>query len=142
MPRRLWKRERQDRNRMAKRSWMRTKRNTGRETRVIALPHAHLQVPLENTFQFKVVVVFAKGVNERLGDFEPAHVEEELQQREDGHEEVDGSVGILLSRIQELTTQHREEEERIHRHRGHLEEGDGACGVIFLFLLFFPRWMC
>lgn len=85
-------------------------------------------MPLKDTLQFEVVVVLAERVNERLGNLEPTHIEEELQQREDGDEEVNGSVGVLLSWVQELTAQHREEEEGIHRHRGHLGKEKGVGG--------------
>ena len=49
----------------------------------------HLHMSVYQPVQLKVLVVVPKGVDELLGDLEEAHVEEELEDGEDGDVEVD-----------------------------------------------------
>ena len=45
---------------------------------------------------------------------EPSHVEEELEDGEDGHVEVDVMAGVPLRRVQELLSEHRAQKERVN----------------------------
>lgn len=88
-------------------------------------------MPLDESDEFEVVVVLAERVDERLGDLEPADVEEELEEREHGHVQVDDLVGV--HRVQELLADHGEQEERVDRDGHNLcgrgrREGDGSRG--------------
>ena len=79
--------------------------------------------------QLEVLVVVAEGVDELLGDLEEAHVEEELQDGEDGnvevqvhreaaapHEPVPGRVRPQV--VDLLPPDHSENEEHVRR-QGH-----------------------
>ena len=45
---------------------------------------SHLQISVNHEVRVEVLVVLTERVEESLGDFEPAHVEQELQRREYG----------------------------------------------------------
>ena len=49
----------------------------------------YLHVPVDQPVEFKVFVVVPEGVDQLLGDLKEAHVEEELEDGEDGDVEVD-----------------------------------------------------
>ena len=51
---------------------------------------------------------------------EPSHVEEELEDGEDGYIKVDVVAGVALRRVQELLSEHRAQEERVNSQRGNL----------------------
>ena len=51
---------------------------------------------------------------------EPSHVEEELEDGEDGYIEVDVMAGVPLRRVQELLSEHRAQEECVNSQRRHL----------------------
>ena len=58
----------------------------------------------------KIIVIIAKRVQKRLCHFEPAHVENKLEEREDWHVEINGVVLVALRGIQELTAEYGEGE--------------------------------
>ena len=51
---------------------------------------------------------------------QPSHVEEELEDGEDGYIEVNVVAGVALRRVQELLSEHRAQEERVNSQRRHL----------------------
>ena len=51
---------------------------------------------------------------------EPAHVEEELEEREDWDVEVDLVAGIFFARIQKLSPEQSGQQERVHGQRDDL----------------------
>ena len=57
--------------------------------------------------EFKVFVVVPEGVDQLLCDLEEAHVEEELEEGEDGKVEVDLEVVVLLGRVKVLVAHQR-----------------------------------
>lgn len=77
---------------------------------------------VEEVIRVKVIVIIAKGVQERLGHFEPAHVEDELQEGEDWKVQVDLMVFVTLCRIQKLSADDGESKVGVCRHRYHLQE--------------------
>ena len=58
----------------------------------------NLQISVNHEIGVEVLVVLAEGVEESLGDFEPAHVEQELQRGEYGKVVV-VAVRLNISRI-------------------------------------------
>ena len=52
-----------------------------------------MNFPVDQVVDVKVLVVFAKGVDQGLGDVEPAKVEDELEDAKEGDEHV---VGCLV----------------------------------------------
>ncbi len=55
-----------------------------------------------------------------LTDLEPPHVEEELEQSEDGHVEIDVVTRVTLSRVEELLPEDTAQEEGVDGQRRHL----------------------
>ncbi len=79
-----------------------------------------LQVPVYDPVCVKVVVVLPEGVDERLRHLEPPHVEEELEEGEDGHHQVDLVPGVALGRVKELAPHQGREQEGVDRQGHHL----------------------
>lgn len=50
----------------------------------------------------------------RVPDLEPAGVEEELEQGEDGHVEVEVMTLVTLTRVQKLAANQTHQEEAVH----------------------------
>lgn len=80
----------------------------------VPITAAHLNVPVDEPVDLKVVVVLPKRVDQGLGHLEPAHVEEELQHGEDGDVEINVVLGVLLLRVEELAPHDGGEEEGVH----------------------------
>lgn len=40
--------------------------------------YSHLNIPVNEPVDFKVIIILAKGVDQTLGNLEPTHVEEKL----------------------------------------------------------------
>ena len=95
----------------------------------------HLHMSVYQPVQLKVLVVVPKGVDELLGDLEEAHVEEELEDGEDGDVEVDvdgnpatGHPHILpavahTEALDLLATDQGEDEEEVGGKGDHLRIG-------------------
>ena len=96
----------------------------------------HLHMSVYQPVQLKVLVVVPKGVDELLGDLEEAHVEEELEDGEDGDVEVDvdgnpatGHPHILpavahTEALDLLATDQGEDEEEVGGKGDHLRIGN------------------
>ena len=78
----------------------------------------HLQVPVYQPVHLEVIVILSEGIYQNLGDLEPAHVEEELQEGEDGNVEIHLMTLEPLAGVQELSAHQRGHEEGVHR-EGH-----------------------
>lgn len=83
--------------------------------------HTDLPVPVYHGEKIKVVVVVAEWVEKGLGDLEPAEVENQLEEGEEGDVEVDGVGGVALGGVDELGADHGDHEEGIHSQRHHLQ---------------------
>ena len=46
-------------------------------------------VPIQERIRLPVIVVFSERIQHRLGDLEPAHVEDELDDTHDGEVDID-----------------------------------------------------
>lgn len=72
--------------------------------------------------EFKVMIVRAKRIEERLSHLDPPYVEEELEEGKDWDVEVKAVSSVAHSRVEELLTQHRKEEEGVHSDGHHLRK--------------------
>ena len=67
----------------------------------------NLEVSVNDPVHVKVVVILAERVDEGLSNFEPSHVEEELEEGEDGKHQVSLMTSVAFFRIQELPSHQR-----------------------------------
>jgi len=92
-----------------------------------SVSRSHAHVAVDDVVDVKVVGVQAQRADEHLGHLEPAQVEGELEQREEGHVEVDLALArraLALARgrvhVQVLAPKQRAQHEHVDRERGHL----------------------
>ena len=74
----------------------------------------HLKVPVDQKVTLEVIIILAKRVDQSFGHLEPAHVEEELQEGEDGNVEIHLVTLEPLAGVQELSAHQRGHEEGVH----------------------------
>ena len=77
-------------------------------------------MPVDEPVELEVLVVVAEGIDQLFGHLEQAHVEEELEDGEDGNVEVDvhghatgPHEGALLHAVNLLPADHGEDEENV-----------------------------
>ena len=80
----------------------------------------HLKVPVDQKVTLEVIIILAERVDQSLGDLEPAHVEEELEEGEYRNHEVHGVAGVVLHGVQELSAHQAGQEEGVDRQGDHL----------------------
>ena len=87
---------------------------------MLLLISINLQVPVYQPVHLEVIIVLSKGIYQDLGHLEPAHVEEELQEGEDGNVEIHLVALEPLAGVQELSAHQRGHEEGVHGEGHHL----------------------
>lgn len=71
---------------------------------------------VDQVIDVEVVVVLSERVEHRFGDFEPAHVEQELKEREKREDHVP-----RVSVVEMLSTHETRQEEGVHGQSHHLQ---------------------